>query len=174
MQARPCLHAFLRLALQNFQASYAIRLCEQARLAPCALFQRELQHLLHGALEEAAASKGSLASRSLIAEIVHLLQPFPERLNILAKVMLYPCLGCAGVSCESCVLVAASTDRTANGVLSCQALVCDRWTCAGILQGSTRRKRPAVSALLPDAGSGRSTERGARAVSQRTVRAVDG
>ena len=59
-----------------------------ARAHPVAMFQRELQHLLHGALEEASAAKGDAVPDALahVAAVLKVIAMFPERLQIIANV----------------------------------------------------------------------------------------
>ncbi len=108
LQARPCMHALIRVLLHMSHFETAARLCRAARAHPIAMFQRELQHLLHGALEEAAAAKGESLSpaRAHLTAVLQLINGFPERLQVIANVSMIVTLAylLSQHDCNACLL----------------------------------------------------------------------
>jgi hypothetical protein len=68
-----------------------VKLCRNARLHPSAFFQRDLQFLLHGALEEAYAVNSD-ATLAHLSNVLKLVSQFPEQLRVIGLVSISWCL----------------------------------------------------------------------------------
>ncbi len=91
-QAQPCFHVLLRYYLKTDMFGEVVKLCRAARLHPSAFFQRDLQFLLHGALEEAHAHKSDEISLAHLSNVLKLISQFPEQLRVIVLVRCPPSL----------------------------------------------------------------------------------